>query len=444
MYAGQILIDAAARGSEPGLAPPATDVTVRFGEGITGIREMTLSSTDGKTLRGEIDGRPILPFTIGSDPSTLEFQDGKPAPVVGTKPGISVALQSIFRRAGEDAKLCSSSPPAHAAGAPLMPLPTGPSNTGRSDDTNSTEGCEICMGGCVVTVTGATAACCIGTFGLACGVCIATSTVADPACIKACHFTGAPCCPVSCGDVACCFGGDTCLDTSRGVCCGPGTNACNGRQCCQSTDRCLPDGTCCPQDQTVCNDVCCQPGQACSTENVCCQQFQANLPPVSCRGICCAADEVCKDGVACCPPNEPICNGVCCRRGRCDSNGACCSVLSNGGKLCGGTCCPVFSTCCGSVCCGGEAQCVNGTCCPTAQVCGRICCPAGQTCQDANTQRCGACASGLVPCVPFPPSTPVCCPSGTSCCAGQCCPSGQICCDVAGVFGCHTEQVCIP
>lgn len=439
-FAGASVMEIDSRRDEAGLTPPITVVSIRFGKAITGMKEVLLT-TDGKVLHGEFDGRAILPFAIGADPATMKFQDGKPAPKVSIQPGTQLALQTIFAKAEQDALHCRSSEQTRpVSGLPVAP-DADPPDTGRSDDTYGTTSCRNCLGACVALGIAAgigAAVCCAATFGLACAACVAAAAAATAFCIHQCQ-TSTDCCPVPCGEVACCFGGDSCLDPNRGVCCGPGLVPCHSRECCGESDDCLPNGTCCPQGQAVCNQgtVCCQPGQACSTEGICCTQFQPNVLPVSCNGVCCAADEVCKDGVACCPALDPICNTslgpMCCRGGACDSNGNCCGPPSH---VCGGVCCPPFNKCCGNTCCDINAQCIDGACCPQSQACGNICCPAGQPCQNPSTGTCGTCPRNTVLC----PQAALCCPPNTICCFSQCCSGNEICC---GVAGCTSPQGCV-
>lgn len=424
---------------------PFTRGTIAFGGIATGIRQFSFYTTDGHVLRGEVDGRPIVPFLIGADPKTIQFQDGQPPPTVAFQPGILQALEALSRKAREEAGECRPATPFPR----ITSLDTG--NTGRSDHVGSTPACISCEARCTAVATLGAASCCAFTLGFGCAACVAAAVVAEIGCIgELCHGGGQPCCPVTCGDVACCYGGDTCLDTTRGVCCGPGLNPCNGHQCCQRTDLCLPDGTCCPQGQAVCNQgtVCCQPGEACSTEGICCPQFQQATPPISCRGACCAADEVCKDGVACCPPSTPVCNGVCCRGGTCDNNGDCCLPP---GRTCaaGGVCCAGFSACCLGQCCPGP----NDVCHPTlkiccAEICGPACCGPNQFCQDRVNGICGTCPPGQYTCPVA--GEPRCCPVGTDCCPispnGQCCPPGTCCCFRNGAWTCcpGSDPVCTP
>ena len=376
--------------------------TFQYGPAVSGAKQIVFSSTDRKTMNATVNGRAVAPFTIGTVTDTPRFQDGRPAPHITVAPSIQKAVALVLQQAKAAATKCQVK-----NSRPLSPQIT-PANTGQSDDTNNTTACIGCFAGCVAAGVGGGVACCIATLGFGCGACVAGVAAAEVTCDELCH--SGPCCPVHCGNVACCFANDTCLDPSRGVCCAEGLSPCHNSQCCQASDTCLPSG-CCPKGQAICNSsLCCQPGQACSTENVCCQQLQSGVVPVSCRGTCCPAGEVCKDGVACCPPNDPVCNGVCCRGGGCDANGNCCAPPS---KFCGGSniCCGPFNHCCGDSCCDFNQTCVNGTC-TTAT------CPAGQV----------AC-----------PDTPgMCCPPNT-----LCCPATKTCCPQPNTMCCQ-EKGCIP
>ena len=414
----------------------STQLKVSYGSAFQGIKESSFT-TDGKLVEGEIDGRRIVPLPVGAHAGSIKFEDGKPAPVVIVDQSLRQAITSLFEQARQAASSCEAS----GGIAPALPLITGGDACNSCNDKCTRDGL-ICDGGVA-------AACVLALFGY--GVCVAAGAAACAAafgaCESDCDSPGNACCPVSCPGDNCCDNGESCadqnIDPKHTICCPKLQIVCSGVCCAPGILQCN-QGTCCPSNHSVCSGVCCAAGQACSTENICCATHQPGVTPISCHGVCCLADEVCRAEGVCCPPGAPVCKGVCCRSGQCDSNGECCSLGVNGGNLCGGTCCPVFSKCCNNVCCDSFDQCVNGTCCPPAQVCGGICCPPGQGCQNHTTQTCGACAAGLVTCVPLNSSPNVCCPPGISCCAGNCCPPGQICCDIAGVFGCHTEQVCIP
>jgi len=380
----------------------AAEVSVEYGTVVSGARQLVFSSSDGKTLNGELDGRAIVPFPIGASAGALRFLDGQPAPNVTATPAIRQAVAIILQQAKTATANCQRTV------TRVRSPENAPANTGQSDDTFDTPQCAGCLGGCAATAAGIGAGCCVATLGIGCGICVGGAAIGVAACIATCHFT--VCCPVHCGSQACCFAADSCLDPTRGVCCQAGTLPCHNRECCQASDSCLPNGTCCPSGQAVCdNNICCQPGQACSTEGICCQQLQPGAPPISCRGVCCAAGDVCLDGVACCPPNQPVCNGVCCLGGRCDANGNCCGPPS---KFCGGSniCCPPFNLCCGDECCNFNQSCTNGTC--------------------TNT----VCPSGQVPCE-FTPG--MCCPPGL-----MCCPATNTCCDTTTTICCQ-EKGCI-
>jgi hypothetical protein len=442
----RMLADVEARSFEAP-AGATTQVLLRFGNAFSGVREMLLTSTDGKVLRGDVDRRAIDPFRIGADPSGLGFQDGKPAPSLRVDPELQQAMRTLLAAATRDLAHCRKLTGGTSPAAPSSDAPDPP-DTGRSDSTSASSDCLSCTGACVAAGTGAAAACCVASFGIGCALCVAGAAVGELACIKyACHGVGQPCCPVSCGEVACCSRNDTCLDPSRGVCCGPDTNACNRRECCGTSDRCLPDGRCCAAGLAVCREgrECCQPGEDCSTEGICCAQARPGVVPVSCRGQCCAADDVCRDGVTCCPPDDPVCRGgVCCRGGRCDQGGDCCFPPN---YLCRGLCCSPLDTCCGDTCCSNiSAQCMQGTCCPNERVCGGICCPENEFCRDPRTQRCDTCGPELVACQSQNAGAPpnyLCCPPHVACCDGVCCPAGQICCTVGNKLGCYQSSLCI-
>jgi len=483
----------------------STQVKVSYGSAFQGIKESS-STTNGTSVEGEIDSRQIVPFAASARPFSITFADGKPAPNVVIDPSLREAITEIFKQAAQVASSCKSAaatrasasgdeyrgtsvnsrwrsphlsrwlklPPVSAfapsglafhsyvdsplwmesvpAAIAVAPVPPPPP-VGGDNCTNCTDSCNTGSTICDGVVAGG---CILALFGY--GACLAAGaagcSVEYEECLNACDAPGGACCPVNCpAGGYCCDTAQTCVNESLNpnvICCPQQQVVCAGICCAPGIFQCN-QGICCPANQSVCGGVCCPEGQTCSTEGICCPIQQAGSPPISCHGVCCAQGEVCRAEGICCPASATVCNGpqggpTCCQGGDCDSSGNCCSPLHNGGQLCGGGCCPVFSKCCNNVCCDSFDQCINGTCCPPAQVCGGICCPSGQTCQDPKTQRCGTCAAGLTTCVPIDnPNAPICCPSGASCCAGTCCPSGQICCvDGTGAFHCHTEQVCIP
>jgi len=482
----------------------STQIKVSYGSAFQGIKESTFT-TRGTSVEGDIDGRQVVPFASSAKPLSITFADGKPEPAVVIDPNLRQAITALFKQAAQMAASCKTpaanraaagayddptaiafsrrrpslfsrwlkipsvagfapassplhsflaSPPwaAPPALAAMSVAPAPPPPVGGDTCTNCTDGCNTEGIGCDAVVA---AGCVLALFGY--GACVAAGAAACSAgyeeCLNACDAAGGACCPVSCPGGNCCDTGETCadqnVDPNHTICCPKLQVVCAG-VCCASGILQCNQGICCPAAQSVCGGVCCPAGQTCSTEGICCPITAPNAQPISCHGICCVQGQVCRPEGICCPADAIVCNGTqggptCCQGGNCDSNGNCCSPLHNGGELCGGSCCAVFSKCCNGVCCNSFDQCINGTCCPPAQVCGGICCPAGKTCQDPKTQRCGACASPLLTCIPVDnANAPICCAPNASCCSGKCCPAGQICCNVAGVYGCHTEQVCIP
>jgi hypothetical protein len=443
-----------------------TQIKINYGEAFQGIRQATFSTADGKALQGEIDGRRLLPFRIGSDTSSVKFADGSPPLQVKVSNETTATLKSIMERAKQVAANCSlrnaglkAGPErtqllSHHAGSsyPIAP-PQGDPGHDSSPETSS--GCLTCEGSCTaggIACGVAAAVTCAATFGFGCAAAIAGCAIAEIACWEGCHATGAPCCPVSCGDVACCNKAETCLNPNIGVCCSKGLIGCANKHCCQPTDTCInATGVCCPAGLIVCNNVCCKSGEVCKDGVVCCPPAQ-----VVCGGVCCEKGQVCKSGV-CCPPAQVVCAGVCCGPNQvCVNNKKCCPQ----NQACGNVCCDELSKCadssknlccsfsspvCGGICCKQGEQCINGKCCP--KPCGEICCGSGQACQNGKCIS-HICPLGQVTCVsqegPAKTGQAICCPPNVQCCLGKCCKKGELCCSGPGTaFGCHDPQLCI-
>jgi hypothetical protein len=319
------------------------EVRMQYGAAFKGIKE-SVFTTDGSIVRGEIDGRQIVPFPVGAVPKTLQFKDGQPGAQVTVKQSITKAVQQIYAKALDDRPNCT--PP--------------PSSRPRGGDEFV---CLSCKGSCLVAdaacgyslQTACKALLAVPFLGVGLyAVCLVAGTAAcvrvAVACLGACR-TSTACCPELCGtlpDWTCCHGGEKCLTfgTGIGVCCPAGKNPCREKYCCNPKDICLADG-CCPPGQTVCNGICCDAGQPCV-------------------------------GGQCCPTRQ-VCGGVCCPEGQaCDpTTRACAVVCAEGTRRCPDragmpTCCPFGSECCN-----------NGECCLFR----RVCCsgantPCGYRCED--------------------------------------------------------------
>lgn len=441
----EVLLRKGARGS-------AADGTVHFGRGFSGVRTMTFTTTDGKTISGEIDGRSYYGYRLGTNPSKIRFRDGKVPPRSRLDPALARAMRALLEHAHKQSRLCHDAAkhrPRHsediaAARSDAMSVAMGGgtlvtdvhdqfgSDGGRQDA--STDGaCVLCVTGCDVAseacqIAGALGCDASGPFYPICvAAVLAGCFIAQGICLALCYAGGAPCCPVTCGS-ACCSENSTCLDPHAGLCCFEGETPCNGGQCCNSGDVCLNNGHCCPPDKV-------------STESICCPN-SADKPPVSCKGVCCDTGEVCNDGV-CCPSTSPVCDGVCCNGGACLPNGKCCMSPSH---VCGDVCCGPFNTCCADVCCsGGGDVCISGTCCPQSLACGNTCCSSNEVCTDPATGTCGPtpCPQGQTICQNFTKTLSTCCANGLECCNGNLCcdnSAGLFCC---GTLGCVPTYVCV-
>ena len=479
-------------------------IRVQVGAGFHGPREVLLTSTDRETLRGEIDGKAIAPFSIHAKPGSMKLADGTAVPGGAIDADIRQAIPALMR------SLQDRCP---AAKAPPMPLP--PSSSGGADppghytDTLGSSGCVGCQAG-----TGAGEIICLAvaaTASISClfayPICLA---VAAAACVAAyfitlctgCHVAefpgcggGGPCCPTDCTKDFCCGVGETCFGPN-GLCCAPGFKGCGDRNCCASTDQCLGNGTCCPADHSACNGVCCPntdqicnpntqacckqgavcgnsccdgPDQVCvsSSSSTCCASAHA------CGALCCAKSESCTDpnhGTCsacsdCTGPGKECCFGQCCAGAQifCDTTSRSCKCKPNcDGKCggapdgCGGTCdggCAEFfvcyqHSCCSPDCdgkCGGVSDGCGGTCsgCSQNQVCrGKSCC----TLKCLN-QHCGAADGCGGKCVGLCPDGTVCnkqhaCQKTGACAVGRvnCCGDGSCCRPPGECFACRCNN----
>jgi len=388
--------------------PNLTQISVTFGSAFQGVRRATFTSTDGNVLRGEVDSRRLTPFRIGEPPSSVKFVDGGPPPTIKVDNDIAEAIRSIHERAIQIARECNPRHRHHARSLSRTALPSPQGDVGHGSHPSGSVDCLVCEGECM----GALGICTAGVGGgcaaalLGYWVCLAAGEAVClliyKKCWDACHDTGNACCPVSCGDVACCDKGETCLNAKIGICCSEGLIGCGNKHCCQPTDTCISaTGFCCPAGRNVCNDVCCKIGEVCKN-NKCCPE------KLVCGNVCCADGMKCADATKslCCSLVVDYCNGVCCNLGEKCINGKCCSKP------------------CGTACCGANEACQNGKCVSIV------------------------CADGLVTCIPKDSASKegaaMCCPPNVSCCLGKCCKPSEICCGLPGTpFGCHYASLCI-
>ena len=411
--------------------------TWRYGDMAHRVRGASLTTDDGKHLEGTVNGLPLTPFT--AETSSLTLADGSPAPDVIFPRSVRQALRevpsAIQSALAAYHKTESNEPHAarHEAEDKYDPPP-------RFDDTSQTDSCKAC----ILEAYAAAVACgfaCGASFGIACG-CIAGIPLIYANCHTVGEGLGQGCCPVGCGAsqtilgigvvYQCCFGGDTCLDSSTGACCGPGLEPCNQRTCCEADAPCRDVGICCPTDQVTCitakGPVCCNPGEDC-IQGVCC----ARGKPVCNDGTCC--DSVCHhcqgdhcvpvpDGTPC--PTGLCCDGTCakcCELGAgCTSNGGCCSGFCNEDGSC-----DCFDA--GEECRFGAKSCCSGVCNEDGICCNQI----GGNCNSG-----GQCCSGFCnedgSCDCFDNGDP-CRFGASSCCSGVCSDSGTCCSSPAGVRG---------
>jgi hypothetical protein len=351
------------------------EVTVDYGAGFQGIQHAHFV-TNGLVVTGEIDGRAIVPMPVGSDPNTATFQDGNPPPKVKVNNNTESVIAQLRLNADTAPSTCFEAPEVLQTSDAEMS--TSVSDSGHTSDTTSTIACVACLGACygagIGCVFAATKLCALtGPFY---GLCMLTAAFVCSgvavACILGCNAPPGVCCPVSCGDSACCASEEECLNSSTGLCCSPNQTRCLNKSCCGETDACIDTGpiagTCCPANR-ACGQSCCDELSTCTNT---------------------ATGQCCPTGLG-----AQVCNGQCC----------------NLGDVCVGTpgsCCPAGQAC-GSACCPLGFDCVNGTCtqgaCPFGQATCQtattnLCCQVGAECGDDNVSGSVCCALGEVFCGP--------------------------------------------
>jgi hypothetical protein len=412
--------------------------TLNYGPDFWEIKHASFQSTDGKIIRGEVDGRPIQPFRVTDDPRSVKFAQGVTPPAAKASPEVQEALNTVLKKAQEAASHCAvlSSgrlPPgsgpllaAASTSAIVAPLNGGLRLTGRlpvhryalaepgHDSMPITSlDCAKCWAKCIGEATG-----CIAGAGAGCAgalffyaVCVAIAegicALNEYQCLDTCHDPGHDCCPVGCGQVACCEATETCLN-SNGVCCSQGFTACGGKQCCKTdAENCISaSGICCPKGQKIAGNVCCKKGE----------------------------DVVGATSKKCCP-HELTCGEK-----------TCCGELMKCANPQTGLCCPFAVTLCGNICCKPGEGCIGGKCCP--KPCGNVCCGSSQACKDGKCVT-AVCSSNQVTCISDegankPKGAAICCPPNVACCLGKCCKPGELCCSSTAVpFGCHDPGVCV-
>ena len=392
------------------------EVMVEYGPLITGI-DYALAVVEDGMLSGMIDDRELVPMPVEEvDPNMPEFEDGNPAPVFGIPPDLEEALTALFEAAEVASQECEAQNGIDVA----QVVRTSFQDLGHGSTPTTSSGCIGCRGACSAVAAG-----CVAGFAVGCAasfwfyaICKAAGcigcAIAYGTCFGLCGVTGAPCCPVGCGDVACCEATETCLNFDIGLCCSPGKTTCVGQSCCSNTETCInagPDaGTCCqrtPED-LLCGNACCNSGDICTADiSLCCPSDQ---PP--CDGICCDSGEQCLGETTCCALGNS-CGDACCD----ELDSGCIESLS--------LCCSFVTPACGNKCCGIGETCLGGTeCCPSDRLCAGICCEEGSGCNAQNT--CEACPNA---------NEKFCSESGTCCPTTKVCsPIADLCCDAGELY----------
>jgi hypothetical protein len=287
---------------------------------------LATATSDGHTETAVFDGRQTVPAPVGAAPSTIQFVDGKPAPVLTVPGAVADAVAELFAGESANTTACFSRLGMSTMGSGVTTIASPPpgASPGHFSNTDQTNGCiteELgCMAAMIPCVYGAaavSAAC--GPLAILCGIGgEAFCAGIEYLCLKTADSPGSLglCCPVACGgegkaqpEGGCCFGSETCLDASRGLCCTSGTVACMGTECCGPGTQCLPtsDTTsgCCTPEQIDTSGVCCQPPAQLDSSGQCCHSGISNV-----TGQCCGLFGACSASGTCNGTNTCV-NGCC-------------------------------------------------------------------------------------------------------------------------------------
>jgi hypothetical protein len=406
-------------------------VHTRYGEAFGALPDSDVTSVDGITATGRLFGRDVLPFRLSQPPNTVQFADGRPAPVVTIEQDDLVLANQLANAMQTGVPPCLGGA---GAGTPVLggaAPQTAPDVLGHTSDPENSAACIACEdAGCGLTFGACTSANIV--VDTSCGVfapiCFLLGEVAcfgaGLLCQASCSM---PCCPVNCGN-GCCDRNETCLNTGFQLCCSAGTFGCGTDQCCnegnpatgQPPDTCLVGGphgaSCCPSGNPVCNNACCNPGQVCAPGNTCCDPQNLCLGQGNGTGGCCQNGDKCLQSGICCP----AISGQPCGSG---SDAACCDTA--------------------------REECVNAPtpqCCPRTAVCfdpangSTTCCNPGDTCINGVCSQCGA---GTQACIDGQGNTSCCAPNAACCGPNNCCAPGQFCCPGPGGTLACTVQQCI-
>jgi hypothetical protein len=260
------------------------------------------SSSDGKTMFLDIDGKQTPSVAVGTDPNTLRFTDGTALPSLTFDPNIRDVFVSFEKDAAANAAACLGS----SGSAELLAFAGDPHQGSGGVSGSQCTGCELaCAGGEFTCLAGAAVAASACTIGY--GICLAAfgagCILAHQGCLSLCHRSGTDCCPVGCGGEsgiltpigACCFSGETCgrrrNDDHVALCCTAGTTVCGGELCCLAGEQCATRTSGPPQRGLILDAACCGPNNM-NSRGECC-----NLGKCTTSADCGGAN-ACVDG--CC------------------------------------------------------------------------------------------------------------------------------------------------
>jgi hypothetical protein len=423
----------------------ASSTTITYGPEVQGIRSATVTSQDGNTFQGTIDGRQFVVSGRVRSLAEVRFADGGPPPQITTDPAIRAALPALLSQSRSQLARCSNvNLPLVIVNKPVRPglrrPPTvrrPPGQTGALSPRTEAQienprvlaqspGNRVLTQGQIqsrgaLTQSPATRVTPQAQGAQAQAVTPQVSpnaptpqrvlTQNQPMLPRDSKAAGNWHSPMSHGSPTC----DHCVSDG----CGDDYEKCLFDNAIDFLcPPCIvPAVATCLAYYFVCQAGCYLPGKGCC--------------PVLCgtpvTDECCADNETCmSEWNVCCPPNRPVCSGYCCDNDvwSCAPDGYC--GCAGSGVPCGDMCCEGNQTCCGEECCTPDKVCCGGYCCSAGNCHGDTCC-------EAPNHMCGNTC-----CAPFSPCCNGVCCAG-SCVNGQCCPAARVC----GSACCAADQACL-
>ena len=283
----------------------AGTAVINYGGAVSGVRNITVSTKNGATFHGTMDGRAFTAAGKSTPRSQVHFLDGAAPPQIVVDPKLAAAISDL----GAQANALLRSPSRTVVARPAArggrmegpqiagrkgpkfhrPIPSGP-GWEWYEPSNDEVDCSNCEDSCGNDASA------IFSYILA-FLTLGTSEIWTYAgCMALCNLPGGGCLPNPCGFFTTCAKADTCFSAGGGRLCCPAPSAvCNNVCCGREITSCGSDGLCgCPNGTQACGSDCFDPTTQQCTDGIIC-----DIGAVPCNGGCCPKHQVCRNGACC-------------------------------------------------------------------------------------------------------------------------------------------------